>query len=74
MYEIYGVKYNSLYDISVVNNEVMQGKLDQATAEIAKMNDKLAAQQVVATKYYQTIDLVMSMERTEETDDTTIQS
>ena len=74
MYEIYGIKRDSLYDISVANNAVMQGKLDQATAEITKMNGKLAAQQAVATKYYQAIDSVISIERTEETDDTIIQS
>ena len=50
----------------------MQGKLDDATAETAQMRQQLAAQQAIATKYYQAIDLAMSMERTAETDDTTI--
>ena len=52
----------------------MQGKLDEATVEMAHMQQQIKAQQAMATKYYQAIDLAMSMERTAETDDTTINS
>lgn len=34
----YDVDSNSLHDIGVTNNAVIQDKLDQSTAEIAKMN------------------------------------
>ena len=60
--------------MGVANNVVMQEKLDAATTEMAQMKQQLATQQAVATKYYQAIKTAMSMERTVETDDTTINS
>ena len=60
--------------MGVANNAVMQGKLDETTAEMAKMKQQLATQQAVAAKCYQAIDTAMFMERTVETDDTTINS
>ena len=41
---------------------------------MAMVKDQLMAQQAVTTKNYQAIDLVMSLEQIEETDDTTIQT
>ena len=70
-YEIYDAERDSLKDIGVANNGVLQRKLDQTTAGITEINKKFATHQAVVTKYYHEIDLAMSMERTEESDDTT---
>ena len=74
VYEIFDAEREPFHDTRVANNLVMQEKLDEATAEMAQMKHQLAAQQAVATKYYQAIDTAMSMEQTVETDDTTINS
>ena len=72
VYKFFEAERNSFHKIGVANNVVMQRNLDEATAEMAQMRQQIMAQQAVATKYYQAIDLAMSMERTAETDDTTI--
>ena len=61
-----------MHDIGVANNAIMQKKLDIQQAQMESLTPNLVAQSALATKYHAVIDTAMSMERTKETDDTTI--
>ena len=44
VYGIFDAERDSFHEIGVANNAVMQGKLDEAAAEMAQMKQQLAAQ------------------------------
>mmetsp|Transcript_24127 Transcript_24127/g.27593 ORF Transcript_24127/g.27593 Transcript_24127/m.27593 type:complete len:179 (-) Transcript_24127:381-917(-) len=76
VYEIFDAKRDSLHDMGVTNNVVMQEKMDSLAAENAQMKQEMAANQSKNEKYHHVINTTMSMiQATEETaDNTTLQT
>ena len=73
-YEIYDDARDSFHEVGVVNNVVMQEKMDKLTAENAQMKLVMADNQAKNEKYHQVIKTAMSMSQApiEETNDMTL--
>ena len=76
MYEIFDEQRDSLHDIGVTNNVVMQEKLDSLAADNTLMRQKMVADRTRAKQYHEVIEQAMSMTQTTESerDDTTLQT
>ena len=72
--EIYDAEHDSLHEMGVANNAVIQEKMDKLTAKNVQMKQVITDNQAKNEKYHQVIETAMSMTRapTEETDDMTL--
>ena len=73
-YEIYDAERDSLHEMRVANNVVMQEKIDTLTGNNAQMKLVMVENQAKNEKYGQVIKIAMSMTQapTEKTDDMTL--